>query len=79
MEPAAVVALVTAITGLAGTFLRARVRARVQRYKAHQASRRDHVRCLPPGSRLLDLGERGVLVEIGPSVTDRERPIDGGE
>jgi hypothetical protein len=67
-------ALLTAAVGTAGAFLRAWLRSRVQCRQAREASRRDHVRCLPPGSRIVDLGERGVIVEVGGRAASAGRP-----
>jgi len=72
-------ALVTAAAGTAGAFLRAWLRSRVQCRQAREVSRRDHVRCLPPGSRIVDLGERGVIVEVGGRTASAGRPADGWE
>lgn len=56
---------VTAVTGavlaLAGSWFR----ARIQRHRAREEARADHVRNLGPGSRLVDLGENGILIEFG--------------
>ncbi len=79
MEPTAIGVLVTAVTGAAAALLRAWICSRVQRQQAREASRRDHVRCLPPGSRIVDWGERGMMIEVGSAVARWERPTDGRE
>ncbi|MEU6555359.1 hypothetical protein ABZ915_34625 [Streptomyces sp. NPDC046915] len=54
-------AVITAITTIAGGWLKARVHLR--RYR--EESRRQHVRILPAGSRIIDLGEHGIVIEVG--------------
>jgi hypothetical protein len=65
VDPATIQALVTAVCGAAGVVMAAWVRARVQRHRAREAARRDHLRDLPPGSRVIDLGEHGIVIEVG--------------
>ncbi len=75
MDPLTTAALLTAVLGalttLGGTWLRGRVRHQMAREEA----RRDHIRHLPPGSRLLDLGRIGMVIEISghPSRSDSGR------
>ncbi|WP_282203614.1 hypothetical protein [Kitasatospora fiedleri] len=40
-------------------------KARVQVRRERELSRRQHLRALPAGSRIVDLGERGMLIEVG--------------
>lgn len=54
-------AVITAVTTIAGTWLKARVQLR----RCREESRRQHVRMLPTGSRVIDLGERGIFIEVG--------------
>ncbi|WP_271216606.1 hypothetical protein [Streptosporangium carneum] len=65
MDYAVLMASATATTGalcgLGGIWLR----GRIQRHRLREEARRDHVRRLPPGSRLLDLGRHGVIIEVG--------------
>lgn len=56
-----VTAVAVAVVALAGSCFR----ARVQRQRAREEARADHIRNLGPGSRLIDLGENGILIELG--------------
>lgn len=51
------------LAALGGTWLR----SHAQRHRAREEARRDHLRYLPPGSRLLDLGRHGMVIELGRS------------
>lgn len=70
MDPVTVVAALAPLIGggitLAGTWLQ----RRSARRSLHQ-----HVRHLPPGSRVIDLGGHGVVIEIGGGST----PAPGDE
>lgn len=69
---------VTAVTGAVVALAGSCFRARVQRQRAREEARADHVRNLGAGSRLLDLGESGILIEFGadPSSIRGDR-VDG--
>ncbi|MGW3820489.1 hypothetical protein [Streptomyces sp. NPDC005046] len=54
-------AAITAITTITGGWLK----ARSQLGRSREESRREHVRTLPKGSRIIDLGERGIVIEVG--------------
>ncbi|MCX5327849.1 hypothetical protein [Streptomyces sp. NBC_00140] len=54
-------AVITAITTIASGWLKARVQLR----RSREESRQKHVRTLPTGSRIIDLGERGIIIEVG--------------
>jgi hypothetical protein len=41
------------------------LKARVQQRRAREESRRQHVRMLPAHSRIIDLGEHGIVIEVG--------------
>jgi hypothetical protein len=41
------------------------LRSRSRRQLAREASRRDHVSRLPPGSRIVDLGSHGMVIDVG--------------
>jgi hypothetical protein len=74
MDPATVaVPVATAVSEVPHAW----VRSWAQRRETREVSRRDHVRRLPPGSQVIDLGDRGVTIEIGN--IGRERPVDGYE
>ncbi|GLW56718.1 hypothetical protein [Kitasatospora phosalacinea] len=59
----------TLVTGVTAAWCKARVQVRRER----ELSRRQHLRELPAGSRIVDLGERGVLIEVG----NRKGPARG--
>jgi preprotein translocase subunit YajC len=58
---AALSAVIGAVTTIVTAWLRARSRERQER---DRASRR-MVRALPPGSRIVDLGRHGTIIDIG--------------
>jgi len=69
----------SAVTGAVATAAAAWLQARRQRQQAREESRRDHLDHLPPGSRVVDLGEHGVVIEVGGSPAagarnDRDAP-----
>lgn len=64
MDPATAASIATAANATA-SFWMIQAWRRVQQDRAREASRRAHVRDLPPGSRIRDLGSRGILIEIG--------------
>jgi hypothetical protein len=41
------------------------LRARGQRQRVRERARHDEVRSLPPGSRMVDLGRHGLVIDIG--------------
>ncbi len=53
-----------AISGLSAVVI-AWMRVDLQRQQLREKARCDHVRQLPPGSEVLDLGRRKILVKIG--------------
>jgi hypothetical protein len=76
MDPVTVATAVTAVAGMLGTLFTAGVRGRTARALAREAARRDHVRHLRPGSRIIDLGERGVTIEVGARSAGQETALD---
>jgi hypothetical protein len=54
-------AAITALTTIARVWLKTRGQAR----RSREESRRQHLRILPSGSRIIDLGERGIIIEVG--------------
>ncbi|WP_061296981.1 hypothetical protein [Herbidospora cretacea] len=60
-EPMDYTIIIATATALAGLWLR----VHLQRIRLREESRRDHIRHLPPGSRVLDLGSRGVVIDVG--------------
>jgi len=73
MESMDTASTATAISGAVAALAASCFKARTQRHRAREEARADHVRNLGPGSRLLDLGEGGILIEIC-----RNPPTDQG-
>lgn len=68
MDPVTTAAMVTTaggaltcITTITAEWLKARLQLR----RAREESRRQHVRILPAGSRIIDLGRHGIVIEVG--------------
>lgn len=74
MDPA-LVTVIVAIVGIASTIVSAWLRHNLRCERHREAARRDHIRHLPAGSRVVDLGKRGMLIEIG-STARREAHLD---
>jgi hypothetical protein len=75
MDPVTTAA-VTAIIGTVGTVLGAWAQGRAQRRSRREESRGSPGGCLPPGSKVIDLGEYKLVIEVI-RVTGRElRPDD---
>jgi hypothetical protein len=66
--------VVTAAGGTAGLMLR----SRMQRQRLRDHARCHLVRHLPPESLLIDLGKRGMVIEIGGRGLDRRKRHDDG-
>lgn len=66
MDAVTVAAAVPALTSAAVTIARAWLRAHGERLRVKERSRQDYVRSLPPGSRIIDLGKNGLVIEMGP-------------
>lgn len=64
MGPGTSVDVIGAIAtiGLAG--LRWRARAKIEIHAAREAARGQHLAVLPPGSRVVDLGEPGIAIDV---------------
>ena len=60
-----VTAALSALAGSATTIVTAWLRARARRLQSRDRSRRNAVRDLPPGSRVVDLGRHGVIIDVG--------------
>ncbi|MGW8877648.1 hypothetical protein [Streptomyces mirabilis] len=60
-----VTAAAAAACGALTTMIAGWLKVRVQLWRAREESRRQHVRTLPAGSRIIDLGERGIVIEVG--------------
>lgn len=78
MDATTVTAAACALTGAVTTMAGAWLRARSQRQRAREKSRRDHLRDLPPGSRIIDLGEHGIVIEVGDRAASAENDRDAG-
>lgn len=65
MEPVSTTAVLTAAGGVFTALTTQWLKVRVQRWRWREESRREHVRGLPAGSRVVDLGERGIVIEVG--------------
>lgn len=65
MDPATVTVILTAAGGTATAIATRWLRARVQCTQAREASRRQHVTRLPAGSRIIDRGSQGIVIEVG--------------
>lgn len=66
MDPVQIAAAVSAVLVAGVTVVGAWLRSVVSREKSREVARRDLVRRLPEGSRILDLGKHGILIEFGP-------------
>ncbi|MEY9842012.1 hypothetical protein ABH941_007295 [Streptacidiphilus sp. EB103A] len=64
MEPAVTTVALAAVSGVA-TLGMGWLKARVQQRRAREESRRQYVRTLPAYSRIIDLGEHGIMIEVG--------------
>jgi hypothetical protein len=65
MDAITVTAAASAMTCAASTVATAWIRSRSQLQRVREEARRDHVHGLPPGSRVIDLGGRGIVIEVG--------------
>jgi preprotein translocase subunit YajC len=59
-------AAVPAVCAAVATIAVAWLQVRGRRQQARDRARQDHVCSLPPGSRVVDLGRHGLVIEIGP-------------
>jgi hypothetical protein len=66
MNAIGVIAAASTGIGAAATVITAWLRARSLRQQAREKSRREYLRSLPGGSRVVDLGDHGVVIEVGP-------------
>jgi hypothetical protein len=65
MDVIPVTAALSGLAGAAATVTAAWIRARGRRLETRDRSRRDAARDLPPGSRIVDLGRHGVIIDVG--------------
>lgn len=56
---------IAAITTISLAGMRWWARAKIETRVAREVARRTHVSTLPPGSRIRDLGDRGITIEVG--------------
>jgi hypothetical protein len=66
MNVIGVIAAASTGIGAAATVIATWLRARSLRQQAREKSRRKYLRSLPGGSRVIDLGDHGVVIEVGP-------------
>lgn len=76
MDYATLMASATAIGGGLCTLGSIWLRSRLQHHRLREEARRDHVRRLPAGSWLLDMGRHGVIIEIGTAEPTPRSPTD---
>jgi hypothetical protein len=65
-----------AILVVVATIPRAWISSVVARHRAREESRYRCLRALPPGSRVVDLGEHGMLIDVGGRVDREAHPHD---
>lgn len=74
MDPLTIGAIVTAGAGTTSTVMVAWLRQRGISQKAKERTRLDYLRHLPAGSHVVDLGARGIVIEIGSGMeSDKDR------
>ena len=65
MDAAEWTASVTAAVAAVPVVVRAWSRQAAAQRRAREQARCDHLRHLPPGSRVVDLGRHGMVIEVG--------------
>lgn len=65
MDPITLGLITGTAAGAVTAALRLWVWERAAGRRAREASRRDHVRYLPAGSRIVDLGRHGMVIDVG--------------
>jgi preprotein translocase subunit YajC len=65
MDPVTLIAVVATIVAAASSGGSAWLQARVRRQRAREQARGAQLRELPPGSRVIDLGEHGIVIDVG--------------
>jgi hypothetical protein len=67
MEPITIAAVSTVCANTASVLAQAWTWRRTARRRApgREAARHQHLRCLPTGSRIVDLGEHGLIIDLG--------------
>ena len=65
MEPVTIVAVSTVCAGAVSAALRVWAWQRVARSRGREVARRQYLRCLPAGSRVVDLGDHCLVIDIG--------------
>jgi preprotein translocase subunit YajC len=66
MDPVTLTAVVSTVTAAASVGASAWLQARVRQQRAREQARGEQLRELPPGSRVIDLGEHGIVVGLDP-------------
>jgi hypothetical protein len=77
MDAVTIAAVVPAITSAGVAIARVWLRAGGERQRVRERSRHDYACSLPSGSRIIDLGKNGLVIEIGPRPA-RNRPARPG-
>jgi hypothetical protein len=72
MDPVTAATIASAIVGAAATVLGVWLSWRAERRRSRDAARRDYANHLPPGSRIVDLGRHGAVIDIGGQIAERE-------
>lgn len=72
MDTATVTAVATTITAGVSAGANAWLQARARQQRAREDARGRQLRQLPPGSRLIDFGEHGIVIEVGGSRTAQD-------
>jgi hypothetical protein len=72
MDPVTAVTIASAIVGATATVLGVWLSWRAARCRSQDAARRHYADCLPPGSRIVDLGKHGAVIDIGGQIAGRE-------
>jgi hypothetical protein len=76
MGPTMVVSIVTVAVGAITTVVNAWLQIGAQRQRVREESHRDQVRPLLSRSRIVDLGEGRLLIEVGTWTAGRQAPLD---
>ena len=65
MDPVTLTAVVSTVVAAASAGASAWLQARVRQQRAREQARGAQLRELPPGSRVIDLGKHGIVIEVG--------------
>ena len=65
MDATSVTAVLSALAGSTTTVAAIWLRTRGQQMRAREKARRGELRDLPPGTRVVDLGKHGLIIDVG--------------